>query len=306
MNSHRSFIGIDWGSTSFRAYLINHAGEIIDQIRSADGVKAVADNRFEATLLSKVEHWLTPDSMLLLSGMITSRNGWLETPYLPCPFALTGLLDHSVNRQIYSNRLNIKIEALFLPGACTNDPADVIRGEELQLYGVARGPKEKNINQLVVLPGTHSKWALVNGGVLENFHTVATGELFDVLINQTLIGGLASSTSPDYEAFSHGIRTGYASTAIISQLFTARSGVLLNKLDASQVYSYLSGLLIGNEIKESLQMISANAPILIIGSESLATSYASAFDCLQIPAEIESREAAALGFQKLSTQINTL
>lgn len=290
-------VGVDWGSSSFRAYRFDSRGEAVEFVESPDGIKTVESADFESVLLSHVGDWLQPGDTVLLAGMITSRNGWAETPYLHCPLDLSRLLEKSV-----STRLGDAYTLLFLPGACVESPADVMRGEELQLHGAVRSDK-----QLVVLPGTHSKWALVNSGVLERFHTIATGELFDVLMNQTLIGGLGSSQEHASGAFARGVVAGYASKAIVSALFTARSGVLLNQLAPAEVYSYLSGLLIGNEVKEAMQTFAidssiSDSSILIVGSGALCSRYAEAFGVLDIDVTVESQDAAVLGFQKLIKQ----
>ncbi len=283
---------MDWGSSSFRAYRFDSNGEVIDFVESADGIKTVAVSNFESMLLSHTGHWLQSGDTVLLSGMITSRNGWVETPYISCPLELSQLPQQSVSKTVGSN-----IRLLFLPGACINNPADVMRGEELQLYGAVQADE-----QLVVLPGTHSKWAFVRSGVLEKFHTVVTGELFDVLIKQTLIGGLASEKDHISLAFSKGVHAGYNTESIVSQLFTARSGVLLDQLKPADVYSYLSGLLIGNEIKDSKRMYASDSTVLIVGSCILCTRYAEAFELLGINAVAESPDAAGAGFQKLIIQ----
>lgn len=286
-------VGVDWGSSSFRAYRFDAAGQIIDRVESADGIKFVDRSDFESVLLSHTGSWLQCGDTVLLSGMITSRNGWVETPYLSCPLKLVELLRRSTSKAIAK-----ECTLRFLPGACIVEPADVMRGEELQLYGALQN-KAASEMQLVVLPGTHSKWAVVKDGTLQKFHTVATGELFDVLVNQTLIGGLASELDFIAAAFADGVRSGYSTDAIVSQLFTARSKVLLDQMPATDVHSYLSGLLIGNEIKESQSLSNTSAPVLIVGSGTLCTRYAQALDLLQIQARVESRDAAGLGFLKL-------
>ncbi len=288
-------VGIDWGSSSFRAYRFNACAEVIDQFISSDGIKTLQPADYQSVLLSCVGRWLNTGDTVLLSGMITSRNGWLETPYLPCPLALSELLTASVSQCFKQS--DLELELLFLPGAFIEQPADVMRGEELQLYGAVQ-----NTKQLVVLPGTHSKWALVNHGVLESFNTVVTGELFDVLINKTLIGGLASGKDHIQPVFAEGVQTGFNNNAIVSELFTARSGVLLGTLQATEVASWLSGLLIGNEIRERYQTLDTEASILIIGSDELGTRYSQAFEQLGISAVVEARDPALSGFRKLIRQ----
>lgn len=282
-------VGVDWGSSSFRAYRFDSSGEMVDKIDQAAGIKTVTDQNFENVLFESIGHWLQPGDAILFSGMITSRNGWMETPYLECPVSL-----HQLGSKSSVKKISNDIAGLFLPGLSMRTPADVMRGEELQLYGAL-----SHDEQLVILPGTHSKWACVRAGVVEKFHTVVTGELFELLINHSLVGGLATSIDFSEKGFNDGVRSGYASKTIVSQLFVARSGVLLEQLNPNDVYSYISGLLIGNEIKESDTVFSNNLPILLVGADSLIAKYLSAFELLGISAEVESRDAAALGFQKI-------
>ncbi len=282
-------VGVDWGSSSFRAYRFDENFELLEQVETSAGIKTVSNLDFEPVLLDNIGHWLQPGDAMLLAGMITSRNGWVETPYVRCPVALSQLAEDSVVKTLGND-----VTALFLPGVST--AVDVMRGEELQLYGALSGK-----DQLVVLPGTHSKWAYVKSGVLKEFHTVVTGELFDLLINNSLVGGLATSTDWSEAGFAKGVNDGFNSTGIISQLFTARSGVLLSLLDAQDVHSYLSGLLIGNEIRESVRAY-PDIPRLLVGADALLHRYQLAFDLLGIEADREVSVAAATGFQKLIKQ----
>ncbi len=281
--------GIDWGSSSFRAYKFDEMGCVTDTVSSSAGIKTIVDQNFEVVLHSAIGHWLEAGDEVLLSGMITSRHGWIETPYLECPVKLERLYDNAV-----SHSLSHQVRALFLPGVCVRSPAaDVMRGEELQLYGALNHDE-----QVVVLPGTHSKWASLSQGVLKEFRTVITGELFDLLRNQSLVGALATSDQWVESSFVHGVREGYSSENIITRLFSARSSVLLEQLEANAVHSYLSGLLIGNEISEMDTMLNAN-PVMLVGSESLVASYLCAFNALSIAAMSEKAPSAAEGFSKL-------
>ncbi len=284
--------GVDWGSTSFRAYRFDDTGGVLETISASAGIKTVVDQNFEAVLQATIGHWLGPGDEVLFSGMITSRNGWIETPYLECPVQLERLYDNAVRHTLSS-----KIRALFLPGVCMRTPAaDVMRGEELQLYGALNHDE-----QVVVLPGTHSKWASLSQGVLKEFKTVITGELFDLLRNQSLVGALATSEEWIESSFVEGVNEGYASANIVTRLFSARSSVLLEQLDANAAHSYLSGLLIGNEISEMDAMINAN-PVMLVGSETLVKSYLCAFNAVSIAAESEATPSAAEGFSRLIKQ----
>ena len=79
-------IGVDWGTTSFRAFRIATDGTIRDRRTALRGLLNVPDNRFADTLREEIGPWLAAgEDHVLLSGMIGSRQGWKEAPYLPCP-----------------------------------------------------------------------------------------------------------------------------------------------------------------------------------------------------------------------------
>ena len=286
MKNDKITAAVDWGSSSFRAYRYDSVGQLVEKIDLSAGIKTLSNANFETVLLDNIGNWLQDGDAILLAGMITSRDGWIETPYLKCPLSLHQLAENSVRKNLSNGST-----ALFLPGVSA--PMDVMRGEELQLYGSLTGD-----DQIVILPGTHSKWVYARSGVLEQFHTVVTGELFDLLINNSLIGGLATSTDWSELSFSNGVLDGFNSSAIISQLFSARSGVLLEQLKAQDVHSYLSGLLIGNEIRESVKFY-PDVPKLLVGTDSLLDRYQLAFELLGLEVKRGQGDAAATGFQKL-------
>nr|MBX2879267.1 2-dehydro-3-deoxygalactonokinase [Granulosicoccus sp.] len=209
--------GVDWGSSTFRAYRFNESVDIVDSIATASGLKFIADRNlstdstspFEAYLFDTIGQWLSPGDTVLLSGMVTSRTGWLETPYLPCPADLTSMMEHAVTRTI--NQINL----IFLPGLSQRSPSpDVIRGEELQMLGASvcltpdpgltrddQGANESSSDITLVMPGTHSKWAHLKAGCVQRFHTLVTGELFEVLTEHSLVGALATEGNAPASVF---------------------------------------------------------------------------------------------------------
>ncbi len=302
-------IGIDWGSSSLRAYLFDSSAALLDQKQSDLGITRLngSPKSFEQTLLEVIADWRQPGMQILLSGMITSRNGWIETPYLPCPARPADLYGRAVKHEVQG--LNLK----FLPGVCQTGRGeqsaampdvmpgvmpdvmpDVMRGEELQLLGV--GPKADR--ELLVLPGTHSKWALLDSNSIIAFQTIPTGELFDVLLTHSLIGGLAQSDGWSDSHFVDGVECGHQQDAILGQLFSCRSSVLLEQRSPTDSKSWMSGLLIGREIREGCTLHSGSIEkVRLVGNEKLCALYKSAFEHLNIPCETEFRDAAQLGYQ---------
>lgn len=293
MQNRLNKIGVDWGSSSFRAYRYDHQCQLIDKLESSTGIKHVAEGAFEQTLFALIGHWLKPGDMVLLSGMITSRNGWIETPYVSTPAAPSSLVAHCVTREVR------KINLYFLPGLSQIQPRpDVLRGEELQLFGATQTME----NALVVMPGTHSKWAQLRLGEVIAFQTIVTGELFDVLLNNTLVGQLANEKRLYTETFKDGVKRGFESDKIISELFQCRASVLLGELTEHEVHSYLSGLLIGNEIREGLTNTQNDLEnIVLVGSDTLCERYQSAFESLDIKAIRSASNTTSDAFTQLLT-----
>ncbi len=290
--------GIDWGSSSFRAYRFNECVEIIATVDASIGIKFVQDNDFEKTLFDQIGGWFESGDSVLLSGMITSRNGWIESPYVECPANLMHMLYHAVRKTIQG------VELIFLPGLCQkHSHPDVMRGEELQLLGVTSDAD----TQLVVMPGTHSKWARVAANEVMEFRTIPTGELFEILRKHSLVGAFASEGAWIEEAFLRGVTIGYESDTIITQLFTCRSSVLLEQLSKDDAYSFMSGMLIGNEIREGQQLMPVNQTICtLVGNSSLCQRYESAFNHLGWQTINAQTDAAARGFTTLINRIMVL
>ncbi len=243
---------VDWGTTSFRAVLLAADGTQRDRIETGDGIQFVDKHAFEGRLLSLLAPWLEAEGPLdiVLVGMVTSRNGWIEVPYVPCPCTVADLARGAV-RQRLANGSN----AILLPGI--NDPArrpfpDVMRGEETQIAGFGL-----DRDATIVLPGTHSKWARVSGGRISGFRTFVTGEFYALLVQHSFIaraaGTAADSGSP--AAFERGMAEGATDTvdgeAMLSLVFSARTGMLAGELDSGDIRDYVSGLLIAQEFRQA-------------------------------------------------------
>ncbi|NKB60738.1 MAG: MFS transporter [Gammaproteobacteria bacterium] len=293
-------VGIDWGSSAFRAYQFNHQGKVIESISADLGIKFIQNGNFAETLFSQIGTWLTPGDQVLLSGMITSRNGWVETPYVPCPADLQQVLNTAVRKEVND------IELIFLPGLCQPDPSDVMRGEEIQLFGA----ESIQPIQLAVMPGTHSKWTTINDGCIQGFHTIATGEIFEILLEHSLIGNLYVGNGWIETAFIRGVDKGFQCKNIIRELFTCRAAVLLGQHSRTDIFSYLSGLLIGNEIREGMDLTnwnlqeSSSAIVTLIGSASLCPRYLTALKQLGIKAVVGPEDAVVPGFQQIISLLN--
>lgn len=245
MPDHPRLLALDWGTTRLRARRLGARGRPIDE-RSADcGVMCVEGGRFEAALRALCADWLSAAGLpLLASGMVGSRQGWVEAPYLDAPatpqaaaaaLARVGLSDGRVLHVV--------------PGVAQRQglaDSDVMRGEETQLWGAGLAAGD-----VCVLPGTHSKWAWMGeGGAIERFRTAMTGELYAVLVQHSILGRLLPAQAPvRRQAFADAVAEVLAQPQALTQrLFTVRSGVLLDRLPAEEAADRLSGLLLGAEV----------------------------------------------------------
>jgi 2-dehydro-3-deoxygalactonokinase len=292
MTRRTALIGIDWGTTSFRAYRIDAGGAVIDTREAAAGILAVRDGDFEGVLTREIGAWLEaePDLPVIASGMITSRQGWLEVPYCACPAGsaeiAAALMRHPARRGLHF------VPGLSLIGA--DGVPDVIRGEETQIVGEVG---DRPGRHLLVLPGTHSKWALAEDGIVTWFATFMTGEVFAVLKEHSILGRLMQGEASDHAAFERGLA--YARTGrggLLKRLFSARTLGLFDLLPESGVASYLSGLLIGSEIEEALACLEvADAEICVVGSSQLAWRYRGALAARDLRVRQEHDDASARG-----------
>lgn len=286
-------IAVDWGTSSLRAYRLDAHGGVVEQRRDPRGILA-CEGRFAEVLAELVGEW-TGD--IVLCGMIGSRNGWIELPYLPCP-ADAGAL--AAGMREHHDPLLAGRALWFVPGLDCHAQAgvpDVMRGEETQLVGLA-GVLARG-RHLVCLPGTHSKWAWLEDGRIIDFATVMTGELYAVLRSHSLLGRLMSDDGHafDADAFAQGVDRSGEPGGLAHQLFGTRTLALFDRLPGEALGSYLSGLLIGDEIRHRQP---APTQVHLVGSAALTARYAHALAHLGIAAEQHGEDLAAAGLYALA------
>jgi 2-dehydro-3-deoxygalactonokinase len=267
-----AMIGVDWGTSRLRVALVGGDGSVLGEHDADAGILTVKDGDFATVLRAAVAGLGGPAGLpIILSGMITSRQGWHELPYAACP-ADAATLARAVHRVAESGLGELH----FITGLASTGGdglPDVMRGEETQILG----QDDLAPGEAVVLPGTHSKWVVVEGGRIMRFRTFMTGEVFAVLKAHSILGRLMADGPEDGAAFTRGVRVGLAGPGLLGRLFSARSLPLLGELPATGVADYLSGLLIGTELAEALTA-ERPAAVVVIGSDALARRYASALD----------------------------
>lgn len=284
-----ALIGIDWGTTSFRAWRMDARGKVLESRGDGPGIMAAGalPGGFRQALEDSIGPWLGA-APIIASGMITSRNGWVETPYLPLPLDAAAL----------AGSLTLHEGIHFVTGAVSDPdgPApDVMRGEETEIIGHLAGGGGDG---LFVLPGTHSKWALAEGGRLAAFRTVMTGEVFAALRDHSILGRLIRPGPGSDEAFRRGVEAGQRGGALLGRIFSARTLALMDRLAPEEIADYLSGLLIGDEVAHGAR--DAAGPVTIIGRGDLALRYRAAFAVLGIDAAIAPPGMARRGLWEIA------
>lgn len=293
-------IAVDWGSSSFRAFRLDARGEVIEQRRSASGALA-CEGRFEAVLAEHIAGW--DDSLVILAGMVGSRQGWREVPYVDCPATLSDIA-----------RGMVKIDAAGLaerhiwiaPGLkdrSEDGVFDVLRGEETQLCGLMQRV-DATQTHLVCMPGTHSKWVRIEGSRIERFHTAMTGEIFDVLRKHSVLGRLMTAGNElDPQAFMQGVERARHEGGLLHHLFSVRTAGLMDVLQGEQLASYLSGLLIGHEIFDADWHTQAqHSTVHLIGAATLTAAYSLALRSVDIKLQQHDELLAATGLFALARQ----
>jgi 2-dehydro-3-deoxygalactonokinase len=309
-----TLIAIDWGTTSARGYRHDASGRVVGETSAALGIQQVRDGAYAGALATLLGDWAREGAPRIACGMIGSRQGWVEAPYRDCPAALDTLASGLVHAA--------EGVLAIVPGVTCVDAAgvpDVMRGEETQILGAIAGEDAPGRGrELVVLPGTHSKWALVDAGRIETFATFLSGELYAVLKDHSILGRMmAPGNAPavvDAAAYERGVRRGLAATgpgaSLLHDLFGARTLALFGALTAPAAADYLSGLVIGSEIREgrawAQQHGADDGRALLVGAPALTARYAAAFDVAGVTATIGPADAAARGLWRIARRAGLL
>lgn len=323
-----TFIGLDWGTSSLRAYLFSRDGAVLEQREAAWGVLnlptaptsgAAADRegRFAGAFWQLLQDWLArPDTSrrVLACGMVGSTQGWREAGYLPVPVAIAEIAG-TLTTVDAGNGVTLAIA----PGLLQHEPAaDALRGEETQIAGVPALLAQRGLDLqgrwLLGLPGTHSKWVIVQDGHIREFSTFLTGELYALLVQHSILGRsmgeapAATDSEPAHQAFMLGVHTARGKTGrkgLLGTLFSSRALALTGRLDGPSQREYLSGLLVGHELAGVLgtQHGGSHAPrMALIGRPALCRRYHEALAATGHDAIVLSDEAGIRGLWSLISQ----
>jgi 2-dehydro-3-deoxygalactonokinase len=237
-----------------------------------------------------------PDALCLISGMAGSRQGWQEAPYCPCPAGFGELGQHLLWLQ--PGRIAL-VPGLSSLGTDALNTPDVMRGEEVQIFGALQMAGRDSAT--LVLPGTHSKWVQVQGGRVAHFQTFMTGEVFALMSQHSILSKTMDlSGAFDEAAFLQGVNHSQQAGSVLHHLFAVRTLSLFNRLSAAQLPSFLSGLLIGEELRTP-SINTDSGPVILIGSNTLTQRYSLALQHLGIACQSHGAEATWAGLFALAS-----
>jgi 2-dehydro-3-deoxygalactonokinase len=286
-------IAIDWGTSSLRAYRLGEHGEVRDKRSAPLGILTVQDGRFAEALEGQISDWLDAgEAPVVMSGMIGSRQGWKEAPYAQCPAGLSEIAAAMI--RVHWNERT----AWIAPGLTCRDEsgvADVMRGEEVQILGAF--DRLAQDDAWICLPGTHSKWAQVRAQRIVRFATYMTGEVFAVMKAHSILGRMMSDGELDLYAFDAGLGRARDDGGLLHHLFGARTRGLFGELDNTQSAGYLSGLLIGHELRSVPQQ---SGVVYVLGAEALAQLYVHALRTQGYEPHLLDPDAVVTGLARLA------
>ena len=267
-----AYVAVDWGTSSFRLWLIGNDGSVLAERRSGEGMTTAVRSGFSDVLESHLAAIAAPAGLpVLVCGIAGAKQGWIEAGYLDTPAALADIPAAAV--RIPGVAADIRI----LPGLAQRDAVapDVMRGEETQLLGAAAELGAGD--HLICMPGTHSKWVRLSGGKVTGFSTFMTGELFEAIARNTILSHAiadAGAITGDNDAFRAAVVRMVANPALAtSQIFSVRAGSLIAGLSPADAKARLSGTLIGLEIAGALSLVAAGTPVSLVVSGGLGALY---------------------------------
>jgi 2-dehydro-3-deoxygalactonokinase len=275
-------LGIDWGTTNRRAYLLDSNGALVRRHTDDFGILKVAGN-FENALKNLLAELDVRGADIILSGMVGSRNGWQQVPYLSVSQPVSALADAMVEIRTSIPEVRCRI----VPGYHYVDPhgnPDVMRGEETQVLGALA---LSAADGWFLLPGTHSKWAWVEKGMIREFITFMTGEMYSLLSTHGTLASLMSEKTSIPVAFEAGVRAAEQGS-FTHMVFCCRALVVTDAMPAAHASSYLSGLLIGTELQEIRRRTGTGDRLRVqmIGSPALEGRYVEAMEYFGMSARV--------------------
>lgn len=285
--SKPAFIAGDWGTSHLRLSLCDQQGQALAN-NNGPGVAQI-ENDIAAVFFALIAPWVQQYGALptVLCGMVGSNIGWTHVPYLPCPAQPAQIAEAAM--RLEGGQIAIA------PGlSCKNvyDAPDVLRGEETQVLGALRlDTRLQQGRRLLCLPGTHTKWVVLEGGIVQSFLTAVSGELYSIVKQHSvLIRDYANETAAHESIFQRAIShiQQHSAAALPHLLFECRSRQLAGELTPAAAAAYLSGLLIAADVGGALRAFTVeekNPSVMLVGAPQLTGLYVQALAARNIETE---------------------
>ena len=295
----KHLVAVDWGSSSLRGARLDAEGVVLEERDCGRGVLNVEPGGFARVFDEQFGDWMgNADTLGLISGMAGSKQGWVETSYCPCPAAFEDLrakLTWIEGRSV-----------AIVPGMTCKHAGipDVMRGEETQVFGALQLLGRQD--GLFVLPGTHSKWVLVRAGRIQSFSTVMTGEFYALLRKHSILAHSMPAGDAEFDgpAFDQGVSVALSSRSLMQTAFSVRTLSLFDRVRAAALPSYLSGLVIGDELRsQMIHGLDGGGQVVVIGSDALAPRYGRALSQQGVTVQQVGAEAGWRGLWAVAQAI---
>lgn len=292
-----ALLAVDWGTTALRGALLAADGTVLAEHAAPRGLLSIAPGGWAAAFEAEFGGWLAdhPGPVCLMAGMVGSRQGWAEAAYCACP---AGLADVAAQLLwVQPGRVAI------VPGlSCEADGLpDVMRGEETQAFGALQALGRQDAT--LVLPGTHSKWVQVEAGHITGFATLMTGEFYALLRQHSILSRTLPTAEGELhgEAFDAGVAHALRSPGLLQSAFSVRTLALFGRLPEPQRLSYLSGVVIGEELRS--RPLARGARVVVIGADALTQRYARALAQCGVRADLIGAQAAWRGLREIAKEL---
>ncbi len=309
-------IFLDWGSSNFRAFLMQD-GKAISRKQAAGGGTlknfsgSTPESRsleYSAFFMEQLGDWLQghPEASVYICGAVGGREGWVETGYSVTP---TGLDDVKRNlHKVSAEKLHGAAgRNVYIASGCTtamdDGRHDVIRSEEVKSLGAA---KHLGLaDALLCIPGTHCKWVEIDGGKITGFESAMTGEIFNLMSERGAIAAIFKSAptpdAPDFASFDAGLALAARGFDFLTDVWQVRAQQLRSKTPPADLPSYFSGLLIGHELRQMEKFYQRRPAVLLADAGHKRDFYLRAFESLKWPVQavVDSETAVFTGLAAL-------
>ncbi|MFM9926675.1 2-dehydro-3-deoxygalactonokinase [Variovorax sp. H27-G14] len=296
-------IAIDWGTSSLRGALLDSNGKVLEERSDARGILTVPTGGFPEVFETLFGDWMRlEDTRCLISGMAGSKQGWIEAPYCACPAGRVEVGRKIIDIHALADMPGARIA--IVPGLSDEHDGvpDVMRGEEVQIFGAMSITGQDD--GVFVLPGTHNKWVTVKKGRVTGFRTYMTGEFYALLSQHSILSRTLDASAPlDEASFLEGVTRADNGHGLLHNAFGARTLALFERMPREELASYLSGLLIGEELRT--QSLQAVGEVVLIGSSALTQRYTLALRATGVVTRTLGAEATWAGLHALSGFLDT-